>query len=211
MVIRLAEPQYAAICRAVGQGYPLERCGVLVGRRVLAVSSKSPEPPDSLELPKSPEPPELADSPPQEAYREVVEAVAVANAWEPSLLDYTDALPENSTQRANHSTENPPEEPPHGQRDRYWIDPADLLRIQKQARHQGLEIIGIYHSHPDHPAVPSECDRRLAWPVYSYLIASVRGGQVVDLQSWRLNDHQQFESEEIKILGSSADNVPAMT
>lgn len=80
-------------------------------------------------------------------------------------------------------------------RDRYWIDPQDLLQAQRAARDRSLQIIGIYHSHPDHPAVPSETDRRLAWSEYSYLILSVQQGKMTQLLSWRLNDRQQFEPE----------------
>jgi len=48
-------------------------------------------------------------------------------------------------------------------RERYSIAPDTLLKVQKQARDRDLDIIGVYHSHPDHPAVPSEFDRAIAW------------------------------------------------
>ena len=83
------------------------------------------------------------------------------------------------------------------QRDRYAIAPETLLLAQKAARTHHQDIIGIYHSHPDHPAIPSECDRLLAWPNYSYLIVSVQAGQVADFRSWRLDPSQQFREEEI--------------
>ena len=70
-------------------------------------------------------------------------------------------------------------------RDRYWIDPRDLLKAQREARDRSLQVIGIYHSHPDHPAMPSETDRRLAWPEYSYLILSVEQGKVTQVLSWQ--------------------------
>ncbi len=130
-----------------------------------------------------------------EDYREATAIIPVDNAWTPSVLDYTD--PHGATE--------------HGTRDRYWIDPATLLEVQRSARQQGVDIIGIYHSHPDHPAVPSECDRRVAWPVYSYVIASVLKGQVADLQSWRLNEAHQFQPEPVKILGSSTNNFPFLS
>jgi proteasome lid subunit RPN8/RPN11 len=63
----------------------------------------------------------------------------------------------------------------------------------KQAREDGLEVVGIFHSHPDHPAVPSECDRRLAWPQYLYVILSVERGQVVDVRHWVLKDRAFVE------------------
>ncbi|HIK44598.1 MAG TPA: M67 family metallopeptidase [Leptolyngbyaceae cyanobacterium M65_K2018_010] len=120
--------------------------------------------------------------------RRVEAVIPVENSWNPAVLEDLDL------------------EGAHSLRDRYWIDPVTMLKVQRSARSQGLEIIGIYHSHPDHPAVPSECDRRLAWPVYSYLIASVTQGQITDLQSWRLNEAEQFQPEPVKILGSSTNN-----
>jgi proteasome lid subunit RPN8/RPN11 len=79
--------------------------------------------------------------------------------------------------------------------DRYWIDPQALLAGQRYARDRHLTVIGIYHSHPDHPAVPSECDRVLAWSRYSYLIVSVHQGEVQSLLSWRLDQNHQFQPE----------------
>jgi proteasome lid subunit RPN8/RPN11 len=76
----------------------------------------------------------------------------------------------------------------HSLRDRYAIDPEQMLRCMKAGRESGWEIIGIYHSHPDHPAVPSECDRLQAWPQYRYVILSVAQGQVVDVRTWILED-----------------------
>jgi proteasome lid subunit RPN8/RPN11 len=84
--------------------------------------------------------------------------------------------------------------------DRYTIDPAAMLAVMKSVRGQDLSIIGIYHSHPDHPAVPSERDRELAWPEYSYLILSVSFGQVVDRQSWCLHEAGVFRSERIQVI-----------
>jgi proteasome lid subunit RPN8/RPN11 len=80
---------------------------------------------------------------------------------------------------------------------RYTIAPEDWLRAQKSARDRQLDIVGIYHSHPNSPAVPSEYDRVLAWPQYSYVIVSVHQGRAADLLSWQLDDCHQFQSEEI--------------
>jgi proteasome lid subunit RPN8/RPN11 len=82
---------------------------------------------------------------------------------------------------------------------RYAIDPQILLRAQREGRDRQLEIIGIYHSHPDHPAIPSECDRTLAWPQYSYIIVAVHQGKAQDLQSWSLDDDDRFQPEEISV------------
>ncbi len=80
---------------------------------------------------------------------------------------------------------------------RYWIDPQDLLMAQRWARDLGWVMIGIYHSHPDHPATPSERDRSCAWSGYSYVIVSVVQGTAQDLRSWSLDDQHQFQTEAI--------------
>ena len=71
---------------------------------------------------------------------------------------------------------------------RYVISPQSLLAAQREARASGLDIVGYYHSHPDHPARPSEFDREHAWPGTSYVIVSVSEGKAVDCRSWRLRD-----------------------
>jgi proteasome lid subunit RPN8/RPN11 len=80
---------------------------------------------------------------------------------------------------------------------RYWIDPKEILEAQRHARSKNLDIIGIYHSHTDHAAVPSECDRLCAWSHYSYLIVSVQQGRGQDVLSWKLDENRQFQSEEV--------------
>jgi proteasome lid subunit RPN8/RPN11 len=72
-------------------------------------------------------------------------------------------------------------------RDRYELDPDDFLAAYAQARRQGIEIVGIWHSHPDHPACPSLTDRTGAWAGWSYVIVSVGAEGVQELRSWRLN------------------------
>jgi len=83
---------------------------------------------------------------------------------------------------------------------RYWISPEEMLIAMRDARDRGMDIIGIYHSNPDHPAVPSECDRQLAWPQYSYIILSVHQGEVRELYSWQLDDHHRFQAEDLTVL-----------
>ena len=81
---------------------------------------------------------------------------------------------------------------------RYVISPQSLLKAQRDARASGLDIVGYYHSHPDHPARPSDFDREHAWPGTSYVIVSVREGKAVDCRSWRLRDDRTaFEEEAI--------------
>ncbi|MEB3211282.1 MAG: M67 family metallopeptidase, partial [Leptolyngbyaceae bacterium] len=81
---------------------------------------------------------------------------------------------------------------------RYWIDPRQMLEAQRYARDRQLDIIGIYHSHPDHSATPSECDRAAAWHQYSYMIVSVQHGKAKHVLSWTLDEDNQFQSEEIQ-------------
>ncbi len=84
-------------------------------------------------------------------------------------------------------------------RRRYEIAPEEMLAAMKEARPRNLDIVGIYHSHPDQSAVPSECDRAAAWSQYSYAIVSVLQGTSVDLQSWSLDDQQVFQMEDLLI------------
>lgn len=85
-------------------------------------------------------------------------------------------------------------------RNRFSVTSEDVLAAEKAAREQNLEVIGWYHSHPDHPARPSEYDRDHAWPWYSYIIVSVHQGTPQDMTSWRLNDDRQsFSPEPIEI------------
>lgn len=81
---------------------------------------------------------------------------------------------------------------------RYLVGPADVLRLEDEAEAEDLELLGFFHSHPDHPARPSEHDRQHAWPWYSYLIVSVQGGEPERLRSWRLaDDRSAFEEEAV--------------
>lgn len=79
---------------------------------------------------------------------------------------------------------------------RFLIHPETVLAAQKEARSAGLDIVGYYHSHPDHPARPSGFDREHAWPGLSYLIVSVSGREVAETRSWRLaEDRSEFVEE----------------
>ena len=91
---------------------------------------------------------------------------------------------------------------------RYMIDPLEMLQLEDEAESLGLELIGIFHSHPDHPAQPSEFDRQRALPWYSYLITSVAAGRAVETLSWRLNEARQFEPEQIRILEDASEANP---
>lgn len=81
-------------------------------------------------------------------------------------------------------------------RDRYELDPRDQLAAEEAARAAGREVLGVWHTHPDHPAQPSETDRAAAWSGWSYLILSVVRGEVADLRSWRLDEPtRRFQPE----------------
>jgi proteasome lid subunit RPN8/RPN11 len=83
-------------------------------------------------------------------------------------------------------------------RNRFLIRPEELMRGEKYARQQGLDVIGFYHSHPDERAVPSKYDLDHAWPTYSYIVVSVEKGQAFDLRSWEMEpDRSKFNAEEI--------------
>jgi proteasome lid subunit RPN8/RPN11 len=83
---------------------------------------------------------------------------------------------------------------------RYLITPKDMLRGEQEAARLGLDVIGIFHSHPDHPSRPSEFDREWALPWYAYIITSVQAGRAVESRCWRLSeDRSEFWKEEIKV------------
>lgn len=82
---------------------------------------------------------------------------------------------------------------------RFAMTPQDVIAAEKAAGAQGLEIVGWYHSHPDHPAQPSQYDRDHAWPWYSYVIVSVMDGEPQEMTSWRLgDDREEFSAEPIE-------------
>ncbi len=83
-------------------------------------------------------------------------------------------------------------------RNRFLIQPEELMRGERYAHGKSLEVVGFYHSHPDSPAVPSQYDLEHAWPTYSYVIVSVRNQQAIDLFSWEQEpDRSRFDIEEI--------------
>ncbi|MGH9579166.1 MAG: M67 family metallopeptidase [Terriglobales bacterium] len=83
-------------------------------------------------------------------------------------------------------------------RNRFLITPEEYRESDGYARQRQLDVLGFYHSHPDHPARPSEFDRTHAWPWFSYAILAVRQGQPRELTSWQLSEQWQFEAEEIE-------------
>ena len=83
---------------------------------------------------------------------------------------------------------------------RYLLTAEDTLRAEQEAMRRGLDVLGVFHSHPDHPNRPSEFDREWAMPWFSYLITSVQAGKAVSSLSWLLEeDRSRFSEEEIRI------------
>ena len=111
----------------------------------------------------------------------VVEVIPTQNAWNRETTDF------------------PSSDQSHGRERRYTIAPREMLQLQKYSREKNLNIIGIFHSHPDYPATPSEFDRSCAWQEYSYIIVSVIQGRAGEINSWVLDDNSQFQQEEVRV------------
>lgn len=79
---------------------------------------------------------------------------------------------------------------------RYTIDPKEIWLAEKKYEQEKMGVIGFYHSHPDVPAQPSGFDLQNAWPVYSYIIVTVRGKEVSPPASWVLTDDRSAFREE---------------
>ena len=87
----------------------------------------------------------------------------------------------------NRSTEN--------QRRRFVIDPLDYMKVERFATKEGLTLFGIYHSHPDHPAIPSVHDLEYAQQFFSYFIHRIAEGKMTDSRSYRLLDGKFIEEK----------------
>ena len=124
-----------------------------------------------------------------ETQKTVTEIILTENAWNPdTALDFSDDKLSDDIDKSISLSK----------RRRYAIAPEVMLKAQKSARDSGINIIGIFHSHPDYPAEPSEFDRNCAWQEYSYIIVSVRAGKAADINSWVLDSKDKFQAEEIQ-------------
>jgi proteasome lid subunit RPN8/RPN11 len=95
-----------------------------------------------------------------------------------------------------------------GPRRRFLVRPSDYRAAEARAGETKQELLGFYHSHPDHPARPSQYDLDHAWPFFSYVIVSVLAGRALDLRSWRLReDRSQFDEEAIDASESAHSNA----
>jgi proteasome lid subunit RPN8/RPN11 len=87
-----------------------------------------------------------------------------------------------------------------GKRDRYEIDPEEILHLAHAGEEEEHEVVGFYHSHPDHPPTPSATDIARAWPAYVYLIVAVEGGERAESRAWVYDDDsKQFYEQPIVI------------
>ena len=85
-----------------------------------------------------------------------------------------------------------------GPRRRFMVRPDDYRVAERKAKELGGDLLGFYHSHPDHPARPSQYDLDHAWPFFSYIIVSVQAGAPAEMTSWRLRDDRSaFEHEDL--------------
>ena len=85
---------------------------------------------------------------------------------------------------------------------RFLITPEAMFRAEREARHQRLDVLGVYHSHPNEAARPSAYDRdHAAWTVWSYIIVSVRDGQAAEMRAWTLReDRSGFDEDELIVV-----------
>ena len=86
-----------------------------------------------------------------------------------------------------------------GPRRRFMVRPSDYQLAERRATELGGELLGFYHSHPDHPARPSQYDLDHAWPTFAYIIVAVADGSATDMTVWYLQeDRSRFEEGSLK-------------
>lgn len=116
---------------------------------------------------------------------QLLELWQAENAWED---DAANLLREADETGATYTSER-----------RYTIAPELMLQAQKTARDRQWQILGIYHSHPNATASPSECDRQWAWPEYLYVILAVRQGVAEEVRCWQLDETHQFQAVPLSV------------
>lgn len=136
--------------------------------------------------------------------RACVEAWPVRNAWEDRPEERAALL--EALERGGGSSTSEWEQ--HNRERRYLVSGDETLAAMKRARAAGLDLIGVYHTHPNHPAIPSDFDRDAAMPEWSYLILSVRDGAVAETRSWVLPFwEEKFTEEAIQEIAPARVNV----
>ncbi|MGE5243458.1 MAG: M67 family metallopeptidase [Betaproteobacteria bacterium] len=96
-----------------------------------------------------------------------------------------------------------------GPRRRFLVRPSDYKLSEERARELGAELLGFYHSHPDHPARPSQYDLDHAWPTFAYVIVSVAAGAAADMTVWFLKSDRSSFEEGTLAYGHHPDSHPA--
>jgi proteasome lid subunit RPN8/RPN11 len=133
----------------------------------------------------------------EDGTRAVVHAWRVPNTWETQPEERAEMI------RALEAAGGPASEERWLEADtrrRFLVSPTDIHAAMKRARAEGLDLVGVYHTHPNHPAVPSDFDRSAAWPEWSYVILSVRDGSVAEFRSWFVADDGPFQEETVEQL-----------
>lgn len=85
----------------------------------------------------------------------------------------------------------------------YEIEAKEYLSAEGMADEEGLKLLGVYHSHPNHPAIPSAFDQEVAQPDFFYIIISVRNRKLVEVRTWQLDQGKNFEEDKFDIIPSS--------
>jgi proteasome lid subunit RPN8/RPN11 len=170
--LRITADQLAIVIQQAIATYPEECCGLMIGSRSLDAAS---------------------------TVITVQSIHSTRNAWSDEQDATLDAALAETLPAAisTHTHDSDPKL--HSRRDRFWIDPADLFAAMKSSRDRGLEIVGVYHSHPNHAAIPSATDLQLAWPEYAYLIISVRSDQITEHRCWQLDQAMAFAAMTVSI------------
>ncbi len=176
----ISQSLIAGMERHAAEAYPAECCGILIGvdsadaRRIDAVEPAA----NGFVAEDGP----AGDSPPDDAPADIGPAGNGAAGIDAAGKEPTR---DRATPRDAVAAPGPGKE---SQRNRFVITPRALLAAERAASAMGKVVVGFYHSHPDHPARPSDFDRRHAWDFYSYLILATQGTQVVDATCWRLDE-----------------------
>ena len=124
--------------------------------------------------------------------RDVQEAWPLRNAWEDDP-EQRKAMFAEIEAEGGQATADEWEAADTGRR--FVVSPRDQMTASKRARGMGMDVVGVYHTHPNHPAVPSAFDRSIAWEGWSYVILSVRDGRAAEFRSWVVENDGPFVEE----------------
>ncbi len=175
-MIRVSETHLATIRQHGAETFPNECVGVLLGDVLKEQGQGS----SALNLKTL------------DLVKVVQEVRPLPNTFEPSAEFELSVLPEGEVALE-------PEVATVGQERRYLLSPDTMFALMREERRTGRKVLGFYHSHPNHPAIPSVYDREWASPWYTYIIVSVQNGVPDALTAWQLtDDRSQFEPEDVE-------------